>query len=360
MKQLTVQLEQNSYPIYITNDLLKRKDYFASLVKNKRICIVSNPQIADYYLAQLKLALDDALDVSVCLVKEGESEKNLQTFSQILDHAVSNKLNRSSLFVALGGGVIGDMVGFAAACFQRGVGFIQIPTTLLSQVDSSVGGKTAINHPQGKNLIGAFHQPKAVFIDIDTLNSLNEREFSAGIAEVIKYGLILDADFFVWLEANMSGLLRKNPEALTYAISRSCQIKAEIVALDEKESTGVRALLNLGHTFGHAIETLTHYGVYLHGEAIAVGMLMAVSMSVKMNHLPISIYTRLVKLLQIASLPIHLEENFTVDNFLSVMAHDKKNIHGQIRLILLKSLGKAYLTDEYSEKILHQVISEFV
>ena len=281
MQTLNLDLGERSYPIFIGNGLLQDKALLASSVKGNKVLIVSNETVAPLYMDTVAESLGQFNPVRVIL-PDGEQYKNLEYLNRIFDSLLENRCDRDVTLVALGGGVIGDMTGFAAACYQRGVNFVQIPTTLLAQVDSSVGGKTGVNHPLGKNMIGAFYQPKAVFIDIDTLATLPDTELSAGLAEVIKYGLIIDADFFYWLQKNMQKMVKRNNEALTHAIRRSCEIKADVVARDEREG-GVRALLNLGHTFGHAIEASQGYGKWLHGEAVAAGMVMAADLSHRLD-----------------------------------------------------------------------------
>lgn len=351
---LVVDLGDRSYPIIIESGALKHKK-LAKLVAGKKVCVITNPALADLYFEPLCSALGDR---PVCVnLPEGESHKTLSSIESIFDRLLQAKFNRSSILIALGGGVVGDMTGFAAACYQRGIDFIQIPTTLLAQVDSSVGGKTGVNHPLGKNMIGAFYQPLAVFIDISTLHTLPEREFSAGLAEVIKYGLIYDAEFFDWLDANMQKLLAKDEEALAYAIERSCEIKAQVVAQDEREG-GIRAILNLGHTFGHAIESGCGYGEYLHGEAVAIGMVMAIDLSVRLGQIDSSVLTRTKQLLVDAKLPITAPKSLSVEQFLEIMAVDKKNIQGSIRLVLLKALGEAYVTDDYDQALMCSVIAD--
>ena len=289
---------------------------------------------------------------------DGEQYKSLETLQRVFDTLLQSRFSRDATLVALGGGVIGDLVGFAAACYQRGIPFVQIPTTLLAQVDSAVGGKTAVNHPAGKNMIGAFHQPACVIADTDTLRTLESRELAAGIAEVIKYGLIRDRLFFEWLESNMDRLLNCDQEALQHVIMESCRHKAEIVASDEKE-TGERAILNLGHTFGHAIETASGYGSWLHGEAVAVGMLMAVTMSEKLGWLDRKIVDRTRSLLLRVNLPIVPPQGMTAGDFLKHMSVDKKVVAGKIRLVLLDALGRAKLVEDYPEEVLIQVLDEF-
>ena len=353
--QLNVDLDDRSYPVYIGAGMLAERQCFASLA-GKTLCIVTNRTVADYYLETLQAALPQAADC-VIVLPDGEQYKTIDSINAIWDKALEKRLNRSSVMIALGGGVIGDMTGFAAACYQRGIDFVQVPTTLLAQVDSSVGGKTGINHPLGKNMIGAFHQPIAVVIDTQTLATLPARELSAGLAEVIKYGLIADSDFFAWLEANMAGLLQGDDSLMQYAIHRSCAIKAEVVARDEKEG-GIRAILNLGHTFGHAIETSAGYGHYLHGEAVAVGMVMAVDLSCRLGWLDARVPDRTRAILQKAGLPLTGPASMTVEQFLQAMAVDKKNIHGRIRLVLLKALGQAVVTEDFDQALMRAAIKD--
>ena len=317
MKQLTVALGDRSYPIFIGKGLLDNPDLVAPYVVGRQVMIVTNDTIAPLYLDRVK-AMFSAYDVSVTVLPDGEKYKNLDTLNKIFDQLLEQKHTRRTTLVALGGGVIGDMTGFAAASYQRGVDFIQIPTTLLSQVDSSVGGKTGVNHPLGKNMIGAFHQPKAVIIDIETLNTLEKKEISAGIAEVVKYGLIRDSAFFDWLEINIDKLYSLEPETVAYAIDVSCRCKASVVSEDEKEG-GVRAILNLGHTFGHAIETHMGYGEWLHGEAVATGMVMAADLSFRQGWLTQNDVTRIVALLKKAKLPVSSPEGISVERFLSLI-----------------------------------------
>jgi 3-dehydroquinate synthase len=355
--KITVKLGSRAYPIFIGANYLSDASLLADIVAKKKVCVVTNTTVSALYADKVTALLGGNIEALVVLA-DGEQYKNLASIERIFDAALEHKLNRSSIFVALGGGVIGDMTGFAAACYQRGIDFIQIPTTLLSQVDSSVGGKTGVNHVLGKNMIGAFHQPKAVIIDTDTLKTLPSRELAAGLAEVIKYGLIADADFFSWLEANIEALNACNAESLTYAIQRSCEIKAGVVAEDEFETTGRRAILNLGHTFGHAIETHQGYGSWLHGEAVAVGMVMAVDLSYRLGWLAEDILLRTKALITKAHLPVFAPNNMTVDDFIKVMAVDKKNIHGEVRLILLTALGSAIITDDYNSALMRQVIQD--
>ncbi|CAN6183135.1 unnamed protein product [Urochloa humidicola] len=357
-----VDLGDRSYPIYIGAGLLDEPDLLQRHVHGKRVLVVTNTTVAPLYLEKVTWALthnNPNVSVESVILPDGEKYKDMDTLMKVFDKAIETRLDRRCTFVALGGGVIGDMCGFAAAAFLRGVNFIQIPTTLMAQVDSSVGGKTGINHPLGKNLIGAFYQPQCVLIDTDTLNTLPDRELASGIAEVVKYGLIRDAPFFVWQEKNMSALLAREPSALAYAIKRSCENKAEVVAQDEKES-GLRATLNLGHTFGHAIETGTGYGAWLHGEAVAAGTVMATDMSHRLGWIDESIKKRVVDILEQAKLPITPPESMTVEKFKSIMAVDKKVADGLLRLILLKGpLGSCVFTGEYDRKALDETLNAF-
>jgi len=329
----------------MTAGLLGDSTLLTRHVEESRIAIVTNATVAPLYLARLRVAMA-ALDPVEVILPDGEQYKTLEVLSRIFDAMLSAHCDRRTTVVALGGGVIGDMAGFAAACYQRGVSYLQVPTTLLAQVDSAVGGKTGVNHPLGKNMIGAFHQPRAVIIDTDTLGTLPDRELSAGLAEVIKYGLIRDPDFFSWLEANLEKLLMLDPEALSFAIHRSCRNKAEVVAADERES-GVRAILNLGHTFGHAIETGLGYGHWLHGEAIAAGMIMAADLSRRLGWLSASDVARLEDLIQRARLPARAPAQLQTPRLLEIMSVDKKVQQGRLRLVLLKRIGEAVVTDDY-------------
>ncbi len=354
MQMLTVDLGDRSYPIYIGENLLEQP-LLEKHLKGRQVMIVSNDTVAPLYLEKLKSQFS-AAQVDAVILPDGESFKNLEHLNLIFDSLLEHRHNRTTTLVALGGGVVGDMTGFAAACYQRGVAFIQVPTTLLSQVDSSVGGKTGVNHPLGKNMIGAFHQPAAVIADTDVLSTLPARELSAGLAEVIKYGLIYDVAFFDWLEGNMAALLRRDPAALTYAIHRACQIKAEVVAQDERES-GIRALLNLGHTFGHAIETSQGYGTWLHGEAVGTGMLMAADLSARMGWLSAQDVTRIRDLLVAAGLPVVAPESMTPEEFVGLMSVDKKVLDGRLRLVLMHSIGDAVVTDEIDPALLNQTLA---
>lgn len=355
MRTLQVDLGERSYPIHIGADLLSKAELFAPHIAGKQVAIVTNETVAPLYLERLTQTLA-GYKVQPIVLPDGESFKNWETLQLIFDGLLTARHDRRTTIIALGGGVIGDMAGFAAACYQRGVDFIQVPTTLLSQVDSSVGGKTGINHPLGKNMVGAFYQPKAVLIDTATLRTLPPRELSAGLAEVIKYGLICDAPFLDWLETHMEALLALEPTALTEAIERSCAAKARVVGADERES-GIRATLNLGHTFGHAIETHMGYGVWLHGEAVAAGTVMALEMSRRLGWIDAAERDRSMRLLRTAGLPIVPPQEMTPAHFLEHMAVDKKVIDGQLRLVLLSRLGEAVVTADYPGNILDETLS---
>ncbi|MEC4749697.1 3-dehydroquinate synthase [Methylomicrobium sp. Wu6] len=341
MKQLHVELGDRSYPIYIGSQLLNQADLYTRHIKSRQVLIVTNETVAPLYLDKVLQSLQ-AYQIETVILADGEQYKTLDTLGRIFDKLLVAKFSRNATLIALGGGVIGDMGGFAAACYQRGIAFLQIPTTLLAQVDSSVGGKTGVNHPLGKNMIGAFYQPQCVLADTDVLDTLDDRQLSAGLAEVIKYGLIRDADFFVWLEHSIDALRARDKNALAHAIEHSCRNKADIVAEDETE-TGVRATLNLGHTFGHAIETGTGYGAYLHGEAVAIGICQAAELSMRKGWLSRQDLERIIALVRRAGLPVIPPAALDSERFLELMAVDKKNLDGRIRLILLEKIGKATL-----------------
>ncbi|PIE41377.1 MAG: 3-dehydroquinate synthase [Gammaproteobacteria bacterium] len=358
MEILSVDLGERSYDILIGSGLLARLESLLPALKGQQLMAVTNDTIAPLYLDQLKAALP-SYQADAVILPDGEAYKTLEILNKVYTSLLENTHSRSTTLIALGGGVVGDMTGYAAASYQRGVDFIQVPTTLLSQVDSSVGGKTGVNHALGKNMIGAFHQPRLVVIDIDTLQTLPDRELSAGIAEVIKYGLIYDAAFFDWLEENVEQLIARDANALVYAIKRSCEIKAEVVAQDEKEG-GIRAILNLGHTFGHAIETASGYGNWLHGEAVGAGMVMAADMSHRLGWVDDSVYHRAKALIEKAGLPVKPPAAMTVEQFLALMAVDKKNIDKKLRLVLLKSMGNAIVTSDFSHDVLTQLLSDYL
>ena len=355
MKTLNVDLGERSYPIFIGNQLLGKPELVVPYILGTQVMIVSNETVAPLYLEQTQAAFRDFECQSVIL-PDGEQYKNLQILDRVFDALLTHQFDRHCTLVALGGGVIGDMTGFAAACYQRGVDFIQIPTTLLAQVDSSVGGKTGVNHPLGKNMIGAFHQPRCVVIDTDTLDTLEDRQLSAGLAEIIKYGLIRDSDFVAWLEENMHKLLMRTKGEIAYAIETSCRSKASVVAEDERES-GIRALLNLGHTFGHAIETGAGYGVWLHGEAVGTGMLMAADLSMRQGWISPQDVQRVENLIDKALLPTRAPANMDFDTFMSIMAVDKKVRAGKINLVLLRAVGDAFITSEFDPDLLRETIN---
>ena len=355
MQTLQVALGNRSYPIHIGRGLINQADLILPHLKRKSVAIVTNTTVAPLYLAKLTQTLKHAgVTVIEIVLPDGEAYKNSETLNLIYDALLKNRCERSTTLIALGGGVIGDLTGYAAATYLRGVPFIQVPTTLLSQVDSSVGGKTGINHPLGKNMIGAFYQPKLVLADIDTLHTLPKRELSAGVAEVIKYGLIRDADFFDWLETNIHKLMDLDEAVTSYAIYRSCKNKAEVVAADEHE-IGERALLNLGHTFGHAIENAMGYGVWLHGEAVAAGTMLAADLSQRMGWLSAKEVKRMYALLSASSLPLKAP-NLGVEKYLALMANDKKVENGKIRLVLQQGIGKAVITSDYDVTKLKQTL----
>ena len=357
MRTLKVALGARSYPIHIGDGLRRRADLILPLLKTPRAMIVSNETVAPLYLEDVAAALAAAgVDVGHIILPDGEAFKDWATLNRIFDGLMAARCERSTTLIALGGGVVGDMVGFAAATFQRGVPFIQLPTTLLAQVDSSVGGKTAINHPLGKNMIGAFHQPRLVLADIETLATLPARELSAGLAEVIKYGLIRDAAFFAWLEDNMARLVARDGDALAYAIERSCANKAEIVAADETEQ-GVRATLNLGHTFGHAIEAGMGYGEWLHGEAVAAGAMMAAELSRMRGWLSDADIARIEAIHRAAGLPVR-GPALPIGHYLELMAHDKKVEAGRLRLVLLEGIGRAVIDGDSPRPSIEAAIRE--
>lgn len=345
-RTLTVDLGDRSYPIYIGDGLLGQSQLAGQHVKAGQVLIVTNETVAPYYLEKVK-NMFGGYNCAVVVLQDGESYKSLETLNQIFDKLLLEKHSRTTTLVALGGGVIGDMTGFAAACYQRGVAFMQIPTTLLAQVDSSVGGKTGVNHPLGKNMIGAFHQPTCVIIDVNTLQTLPDREYRSGIAEIIKYGLINDPVFFEWLFLNMDKLLGRDAEALIHAVEVSCSNKARIVSEDETEA-GVRALLNFGHTFGHAIESWQEYKGFLHGEAIAIGSVIAAELSCRLGFLSDSDNKRVRDIFVRAGLPVLPPGDMSASTFIEFMQRDKKVIDGRLRLILLKAIGNAVISEDAS------------
>jgi 3-dehydroquinate synthase len=356
MRTLKVNLAERSYPVHIGPGLLSRSELISEVLSQKRVAVVTNTTIKPLYLGPLLAALAELGIHSVPIVlPDGEAHKNWETLNTIFDRLIESRCERATTVIALGGGVVGDIAGFAAAVYQRGVPFIQIPTTLLAQVDSSVGGKTAINHASGKNMIGAFYQPRAVIADTDTLSTLSERELAAGIAEVIKYGLIRDSTFFDWLELNMDRLVDREAEALVYAIEHSCRMKAQVVELDEHEG-GLRAHLNFGHTFGHAIEAGTGYGTWLHGEAVAAGMVLACQLSCRMGYLSSDDVTRVSQLLTRAGLPV-TAPNLGSTRYLELMGHDKKVHGGRLQFILLQKLGAAFVS-EAPNRLVAEVVDQ--
>jgi 3-dehydroquinate synthase len=355
MQTIHVDVGRAHYPITIGPGLLRDRRWMTENVPGSALLIVSNTTVAPLYLGRLKEGLGERR-IESCILPDGESHKTLQTASAVFDSLVHHRMHRDATLLALGGGVIGDITGFTAACYQRGIGFVQAPTTLLAQVDSSVGGKTGVNHPGGKNLIGAFHQPLAVATDTDTLASLPERELSSGLAEVIKYGCIWDTVLFDWLEGNIAQILARDAGALMHAIARSCEIKAMVVAQDEREQN-LRATLNFGHTFAHAIEAATGYARYLHGEAVALGMLLASELSARLGMIDAGVTKRLRALLKRAVLPTEMP-NIGGERMLELMQMDKKVLSGTIRLVLLECLGKAVIVGRYPEDALTQLLKE--
>ena len=357
MHTLHVELGERSYPVYIGRDLLSDPQLLAQHVGGSQVVVISNDTVAPLYIERVHRALGERRKVTEVILPDGERYKSLETLSRIFDQVMAEGHNRTTTFVALGGGVVGDITGFAAACYQRGVDFIQVPTTLLAQVDSSVGGKTAVNHPLGKNMIGAFYQPQAVLIDTGTLQTLPAREFAAGLAEVVKYGLIADEPFYRWLQAQMPKLLAREEAALAEAIERSCSNKARIVAEDEREG-GIRAILNLGHTFGHAIETAQGYGEWLHGEAVAAGMVLALQLSVRRGWVPDTELAALKELLLSLHLPVAPPGEMVPGTFIELMQRDKKVVDGRLRLVLLRAIGEACIVDDVATQELTSLLEE--
>jgi len=353
---LQVDLGDRSYPIYIGPGLLDDAALLARHVPRGRVAIVSNSTVAPLYLDRVRAALGERV-AAVQVLPDGEQFKTLETIAAIYDALLEARCDRHTTVIALGGGVVGDMAGFAAATYQRGVPFLQLPTTLLAQVDSSVGGKTGVNHPRGKNMIGAFHQPCCVIADTGTLSTLPEREFAAGLAEVIKYGLIGDLPFLVWLQGNIGALRRRESGALIEAVRRSCENKARVVAADEREE-GARALLNFGHTFGHAIETATGYAGLLHGEAVAIGMVLAAELSARLGWVQAADAQTVRELLRAAGLPVDPPAGLSVEQFLDLMAADKKVAGGRIRLVLLRALGDATVTADFAFEVLRELLAQ--
>ena len=355
-QRVNVNLKNTPYPIYIGQDLLTCRDVWIRHIVNQQVMIVTNETVAPLYLEKIKSTLHP-LQCDSVILPDGERHKSMEQLNVVLDALVHHHHHRDTTVITLGGGVIGDMAGFAAACYQRGVAFIQTPTTLLSQVDASVGGKTAVNHPLGKNFIGAFHQPQAVIIDINTLATLPEREFKAGIAEIIKAALIRDADFFDFLEKNMPQLLKRDPDTILHAIRRSCEIKRDIVVADEKEIIGTRALLNLGHTYAHAIEQVLEYGHWLHGEAVAAGLVYAATLSQQKGWITSTDADRIKKLVTTADLPTAMPASIDAPALLSAMMMDKKVLSNQLHMVLLKKIGHGILTNDVTEAQVTQSIA---
>ena len=356
MKTINIQFDERSYPIYIGEGLISNYELISQHILGKKVAIITNETVTDIYLKTLIDTLSPHKELISIILPDGESYKSKDSLDSIYAQLLQNKADREITLIALGGGVIGDITGFAAATYMRGVNFIQIPTTLLSQVDSSVGGKTGINHPLGKNMIGAFYQPKCVISDMNVLKTLPSRELSAGLAEVIKYGLIRDNKFFEWLESHIQYLMEMNPKYLIEAVQRSCENKAAVVEADEFES-GIRAILNLGHTFGHAIEVAQGYGNWLHGEAVGAGMVMAAKLSQSMGWLADKDVDRIVSLIKKAGLPTE-PPKISVKKYMELMMLDKKTKDGQINLVLQKSIGDAVLTNQYDPKKLHQILEQ--
>lgn len=356
MRELRVELGPRSYPILIGSGLLGRQGVFSPLLSGNQVLVVTNTTVAPLYLSRVEAALADDGEIHALVLPDGEQHKTLALMERIITDLLRLKFSRDAAIVALGGGVIGDVAGFAAACYQRGMAFIQVPTTLLAQVDSAVGGKTAVNHPLGKNMIGAFHQPRAVLADTDVLATLPPRELRAGLAEVIKYGLIRDAEFFSWIEGNLDRLLALETMALQHAIERSCRTKAQIVSEDETEG-GVRALLNFGHTFGHAIETALGYRDWLHGEAVAAGMVMAADLSARLGRVDGGVVARITRLLERCGLPVRMPAGLTRDRVRDLMGVDKKSRSGKLRLVLLDGIGTAALAGDVDDAALLQTLA---
>ena len=354
MRKLTVELGARAYPIFIGNDLIGDPALYGPYIRGRQVMIVTNETVGPLYLERVEAALAD-YQIGRVVLPDGEQYKTLAVLDQIFTALLEQRFDRRCTLLALGGGVVGDMAGFAAASYQRGVDFIQVPTTLLAQVDSSVGGKTGVNHPSGKNMIGAFHQPRCVIADTATLDTLPDRELSAGLAEVIKYGLISDPEFFAWLEENMAALVARDTGALAYAIERSCSDKAAVVAADEREA-GQRALLNLGHTFAHAIETGMGYGTWLHGEAVGAGMCMAAAMSARLGWLSDAQVKRTQALIAAAGLPVRPPNEVSAQRLLELMAVDKKVMDGRLRLVLLQDIGQAVVSADFDPDTLKQTL----
>jgi 3-dehydroquinate synthase len=352
--EVQVQLGERSYPIYIGRGLLGQPGLLHRHIRGRQVAVISNEVVAPLYLAAVRAMLAPDLDVDEFLLRDGEQHKNLQSYAEIMDFLLTRRHSRTTTLIALGGGVVGDITGFVAATYQRGVDFIQIPTTLLAQVDSSVGGKTAVNHPRGKNMIGAFYQPRCVVADTSTFDTLPDREYRAGLAEVLKYGVIRDAPFFDWLADHAGDLGARRPAALAHAVRRSCEIKAEVVSADEREA-GLRAILNFGHTFGHALETLTGYQELLHGEAVAIGMVMAADLSARQGLLPGQQARRIKAVLRAMALPVE-PPDVASSAMIEAMGLDKKVQDGRLRLVLAEGLGKTVVTDRIDAGALQETL----
>jgi len=359
MKTLNIDLGHHHYPIHIGKGILSNAELIRPHIHGRQVFIISNEIVAPLYLDALLVTLGEEYDIATHILPDGEQTKSLSYAEAVFTKMLELPCDRGATVVALGGGVVGDLSGFCAACYQRGIKFIQVPTTLLSQVDSSVGGKTGVNHALGKNMIGAFHQPEVVIIDSDTLSSLDSRQFSAGMAEVIKYALLGDTEFLQWLEKNMSSIMARDERAITTIIERSCRAKAEIVAEDEKEQ-GVRALLNLGHTFGHAIENAKGYGVWLHGEAVGLGMLMAADLSRRMGMISTADVERVRKILLAASIPVEGVEGVDANQLRALMSVDKKVMAGKLRLVLYRNLGQAEIFDTAPEPLIMETLQSYI
>ena len=353
MKKIIVNLNKRSYPIFIGKNILSDKSLF-NKVNKKNLALITNKKIEKLHISKIKNAL---MKKNKIIISDGEKYKNQDSITKIYNYLLKNKYSRDSCIVAFGGGVIGDMAGFAAATYQRGIDFIQVPTTLLSMVDSSVGGKTGINHPLGKNMIGSFHQPIAVIIDTEILKTLSKRQFNAGMSEVIKYGIIKDKNFFDWIVKNTDGIKAQDPKSIIKIVKRSCEIKAEIVALDEKEKN-IRALLNLGHTFGHAIENCLGYGKWLHGEAVACGFLIACSVAIQKNTMDVSEYNKIKSLLKAFSLPTKLPKNINIERLFEIMSLDKKVKNNKMVYVIPNNIGKAYITNKISKNIVIKALKD--
>ncbi len=359
MKTLNVDLGYHQYPIYIGTGVLSQAELIRPHIHGRQVFIISNEIVAPLYLDQLLATLGDDYRIATHILPDGEQTKSLSQAEAVFAAMLSVPCDRSATVIALGGGVVGDLSGFCAACYQRGVKFIQVPTTLLSQVDSSVGGKTGVNHALGKNMIGAFYQPELVIIDANTLATLDDRQFSAGMAEVIKYALLGDIEFLEWLEQNIAAVMARDAEAIAFIIERSCRAKAQIVIEDEKES-GVRALLNLGHTFGHAIENAKGYGVWLHGEGVGLGMLMAADLSERMGRLSSSDVERVRHILEAANLPVSGVRDVTAAQLRQLMSVDKKVLDGKLRLVLYAALGSAEIVADAPEAMIMQTLEHYI